>query len=172
MTDAAESVGFGGGCHWCTEAVFEALAGVGAVAQGWIAPATANDDFSEAVLLTFDPCRVGLDTLVAVHLHTHSCTADHALRGRYRSAIYTRSTLQAQHARRAIDALQRTDFDAPIITQVLPFGAFRANSDRYLHYHAQNPDRPFCQRFIAPKLALVRAHFAADSKPGGPTSAP
>ena len=172
MTAPDQRVGFGGGCHWCTEAVFEALSGVCSVAQGWIAPATALDDFSEAVLLTFDPCRIGLDTLIAVHLHTHSCTADHALRGRYRSAVYTDSTTQAHHAHGAIDTLQRCDFDAPIITQVLPFGAFRANADRYLHYHAQNPDRPFCQRFIAPKLALIHERFAANSKPADLTSAP
>ncbi len=160
-----EHVGFGGGCHWCTEAVFEALRGVTRVDQGWLAPLEDIDAFSEGVVVAFDDTQIELPTLVAVHLHTHSCTSSHALRSRYRSAIYALAADQAQRANAAIARLQTTDFDRPIITQVYRFGAFRGNQARYLHYAQRHPDQPFCERFIDPKLALLRERFATHTRP-------
>ncbi len=154
-------IGFGGGCHWCTEAVFESLRGVTRVAQGWLAPAHAATDLSEAVLIDFEPDLIGLSTLVAVHLHTHSCTSNHALRARYRSAVYALSSGQAEQATRAIAQLQRTDFQLPILTRVCRLGAFRGSDERYLHYGRRHAGQPFCERFIDPKLALLKARFAA-----------
>ena len=159
-------VGFGGGCHWCTEAVFESLRGVDRVDQGWLAPAEAPEEFSEAVVVWFDPGKIDLPSLIAVHLHTHACTSNHALRGRYRSAVYFDAPSQAVQARAAITRLQ-SDFDAPIITQVVGLGAFRGNSERYLHYWRNGSDRPFCQTFIATKLRLIRERFAKHVRPEG-----
>ena len=156
-----EQIGFGGGCHWCTEAVFEALRGVTCVDQGWLAPADCTDDFSEGVTVAFDPGQIDLATLVAIHLHTHSCTSNHALRGRYRSAVYVFSAMQAQVAQDAIAGLQGTDFDRPIITQICVFGAFRGNAERYLRYATRHAGQPFCERFVHPKLTLLRERFAA-----------
>ena len=156
--DATRRIGFGGGCHWCSEAVFESLLGVPRVDQGWLAPADSMDAYSEGVLVYFDERSIDLDTLIAVHLHTHSCTSNHALRGRYRSAIYVESAAQAPEAQAAIDALQ-PEFAAPIVTQVLPFGAFRGNDERYLHYWRRDDKRPFCETFIAPKLQKIIERF-------------
>lgn len=157
-------MGFGGGCHWCTEAVFESLLGVTRVEQGWLAPAGGADKFSEGVLTEFEPDYIDLATLVAVHLHTHSCTSNHALRDRYRSAIYVFSATQAESTKNAIARLQVTDFDLPIITEVCLFGAFRGNEERYLHYGQRHAGQPFCERFINPKLMLLRERFAARAR--------
>lgn len=160
-TDAGlQRIGLGGGCHWCTEAVFQSLAGVEKVEQGWLAPRDAPDAFSEGVVVRFDPKRIDVATLVAVHLHSHSCTSDHALRARYRSAIYVFSARQAAAASAAVGALA-PDFDAPILTCVMNFGAFRLNDERYLDYYRQDPQRPFCERFIAPKLDDLRRRFGS-----------
>lgn len=86
-------IGFGGGCHWCTEAVFQSVRGVAKVQQGWICP-IGNGDFSEAVLVHFDPILIDLTLLVAIHLHSHSATSDHAMRQKYRSAMYVFDELQ------------------------------------------------------------------------------
>ena len=157
-------IGFGGGCHWCTEAVFESLVGVLGVDQGWLAPVDAPEEFSEGVVVHFDHEAIDPDTLIAVHLHTHSCTSNHALRGRYRSAVYVNSAAQSRQAKSAISRLQ-ADFDDPIITQVLEYGAFRGNDERYRHYYRQDRDRPFCKAFIEPKLKRLLERFGTHVKP-------
>ena len=132
------------------------MAGVTHVDQGWLSSAGEPDRFSEAVLVDFDPVIVGLGHLVEVHLHTHSCTAEHALRGRYRSAVYCFGDSQTAAARTAIGALQ-VDFERPIITEVVEVGAFRQNRERYRDYYRKHPDAPFCRRWIEPKLRRVEA---------------
>ena len=83
-----DSIGLGGGCHWCTEAVFLNLKGVVRVEQGWIS-ASGAVEFSEAVLVHFNPEKISIKDLIAVHLHTHKSTSSHSMRSKYRSAVYT-----------------------------------------------------------------------------------
>jgi peptide-methionine (S)-S-oxide reductase len=61
---------FGGGCHWCTEAVFQSLIGVAKVEQGWVASTAKNNTFSEAVIVYFDDNKIDLKTLIDIHLAT------------------------------------------------------------------------------------------------------
>lgn len=65
-------MGSGGGCHWCTEAVFQALCGVSNVEQGYIKSLPPHDSFFEAVVVTLDPKDIPLDVLIYVHLRTHA----------------------------------------------------------------------------------------------------
>ncbi|WP_341503775.1 peptide-methionine (S)-S-oxide reductase [Gallaecimonas sp. GXIMD4217] len=153
-------VGLGGGCHWCTEAVFQALDGVAEVQQGHAAAAAPFDAFSEAVLVHFDERRLPLAVLIEVHLRTHACTSDHGLRQRYRSAIYSVDSGQEERARQLLAALAR-GFPAPLVTQVLPLVAFRPSPPKYQGYYRQDPDRPFCRSYIEPKLQLLLKAFGA-----------
>jgi len=121
-----QKIGFGGSCHWCTEAIFRSLSGVGEVAQGWISSDGENTTPSEAVIVYFDPAYISLATLIAIHLHTHSCTSQHSMRTKYRSAVYAFESALAQTAKDIIKDLQK-DFSEPIITQVLPFHKFKLN---------------------------------------------
>ena len=152
-------IGFGGGCHWCTEAVFQALRGVTSVAQGFIAAPPPHDSFSEAELVAFDPDVIPLSVLINVHLCTHASTSPHKMRGKYRSAIYLDGTPEAQ-VRAVLDAAQ-PDFDAPLITSVLPLVAFRASPAQFQNYYQTDAARPFCTTYIDPKLAKIRKEFAA-----------
>ena len=85
---AVETIGFGGSCHWCTEAIFQSLIGVETVQQGWISSKPPNETLSEAVLVSFNPNQISIEILIEVHLLTHSCTSEHSMRGKYRSAVY------------------------------------------------------------------------------------
>lgn len=151
-------LGFGGSCHWCTEAIFQSLKGVSSVHQGWIASVNPAASFSEAVLVDFDPDIISPATLIAVHLHTHNCTSNHSMRDKYRSAVYTFNDEQAMAARETISAMQH-EFDDPIITLVIPFRQFKLNKEGDLNYYNKNPDKPFCKRYIAPKLEVLRKQF-------------
>lgn len=160
-----ERIGFGGGCHWCTEAVFQALRGVARVDQGFIAATPPDDSFSEAVIVHYDSGIIALETLVEIHLRTHSSMSSHKLRGKYRSAVYVFDEQQEQQTLRNLSAIQM-DFAAPLVTRVLRFSAFRASDPRYQNYYAVGPDRPFCKTYIDPKLALLRRKFADQMQPG------
>jgi len=70
-----EKIAMGGGCHWCTEAVFQSLKGVQLVEQGFIASHGNSDKFSEGVIVHFDPHLIPLEVLIEIHLHTHQCTS-------------------------------------------------------------------------------------------------
>ncbi len=148
-------IGFGGGCHWCTEAVFQSLRGVEKVEQGFIRSTPPDDDWSEAVIVHFDPMQISLSVLADVHLHTHSATNTHRLRTRYRSAIYVIDDVQAVEIEAALQRI-RQDFEKPLITRVLPLVDFRVSDPCYQNYYQSNPERPFCRRHIEPKLASLR----------------
>jgi len=150
--------GFGGGCHWCTEAVFSALKGVVSVQQGWIASDSKNSSFSEGVIVEYDTDNITQDVLIAVHLYTHSSTALHSMRDKYRSAVYTFNEADTNQAKEAIANLQ-ADFDVPIITAVLPYADFKLNREDSLNYYFSDPERPFCENYINPKLKLLLKQF-------------
>lgn len=158
MSAAPEKIGLGGGCHWCTEAVFQSLGGVPEVQSGWIASTGMHNNESEAVLVHFDPEQIPLETLIEIHILTHASTSNHSMRHKYRSAIYTFTEQQTEKARACLHAMSDRH-TAPLITMVLPFANFRAVTDPYKNYYYSAPDRPFCVNMIEPKLKkLIATH--------------
>ncbi len=153
------NIGLGGGCHWCTEAVFANLRGVLQVKQGFIASTSGDTSFSEAVIVNFDPKLINLTTLIEIHLHTHASTSNHKMRGKYRSAIYSFALDQHSQSMGILDDLRST-FSADLVTRVLPFCSFRASPEKYQRYFEKNADGPFCKAYIDPKLALLRKKFS------------
>ena len=150
-------IGFGGSCHWCTEAVFQSLKGVEKVEQGWIASEEAQE-FHEAVIVHYRPQLIPLEILVEVHLYTHNSTSDHSMRKRYRSAIYTYNREQKEQADGIMKKLQR-DFSEPLITKTYTFKEFKTSEETFQNYYLKNPDKPFCKSYIDPKLKLVLDRF-------------
>jgi len=150
-----EQIAFGGGCHWCTEAIFQQLRSVNKVEQGWISSTHPNATTpSEAVIVHFDPARISLDTLTEIHLFTHNATSNHSFREKYRSAVYTFTESQYQEAQTILTKKQKL-FEKALVTKIYPFGKFRLNDEQYLNYYKSNPDKPFCQVRIEPKLRVL-----------------
>lgn len=116
--------GFGGGCHWCTEGVFQALRGVAQVEQGFVQSDPPADVWSEGVIVTFDPSVIPLATLCEVHLRTHSATRARSPRSKYRSAIYIFEDSQRPEAEQAIIGFGDAS-GKPVQTLVLPFREFK-----------------------------------------------
>lgn len=152
-------IALGGGCHWCTEAVFQALKGVTKVEQGYVASTAENTAFSEAVIVHFNTKVLPLDVLIRVHLLTHKSTSAHAMRHKYRSAVYSFSEAQKTEATLIIDGLQNR-FNYKLITKVYPFAAFKASREAIQNYYLKNPKKPFCERYINPKLILIQKEFS------------
>ncbi|MGJ8760053.1 MAG: peptide-methionine (S)-S-oxide reductase [Polaribacter sp.] len=152
-------VAFGGGCHWCTEAVFQTLIGVELVEQGWVASTETNNSFSEAVIVHFNTDKINLKTLIEIHLLTHKSTSNHSMRTKYRSAIYYFSSQQKEDSLKIIEELQ-VNFKDRIITKALTLKEFKPNTEEFQNYYQSNPDKPFCQNYINPKLIFLLQQFS------------
>ncbi|MDX1365061.1 MAG: peptide-methionine (S)-S-oxide reductase [Arenibacter latericius] len=152
-------IAFGGGCHWCTEAVFQALKGVANVKQGFVVSEGEAKTFSEAVVVEYYYNEITMEDLILIHLHTHNATSSHSMRKKYRSAIYTYNLADAERATNALQSFQ-INFDGKLITKVLPFVAFKSSDPMFHNYYLKDKEKPFCRLYISPKLSLLREKFA------------
>lgn len=96
-------------------------------------------------------------------MHTHSATANHSMRQKYRSAIYTFSKDQEVASRKAIDEIQK-DFEQTLITKILAFGNFNLNHEQFRNYYYNKSDRPFCKNYIQPKLKKLLKKFSGHAE--------
>lgn len=151
-------IGLGGSCHWCTEAIFQSLKGVEKVEQGWISSAE-EPAMSEAIIVHFKTSEISLETLIDIHLNTHSCTSNHSMRKKYRSAVYIFNSEQAKEANDILVRLS-TNFEQSLVTKVYTFEEFKLNEEQYLDYYHSNPNKPFCENVINPKMRLLLSKFS------------
>ncbi len=154
-----QKIGLGGGCHWCTEAVFQSLKGILKVEQGYIRSHGEHNDFSEAVLIYFDPEQILLKDLIEIHLYTHKSTSNHSFREKYRSAIYYLEESKKQTIKNILNQLQE-EFDHQLVTKTLKFQEFQSSRTALLDYYINDPERPFCKKHISPKLDFLKEKYA------------
>lgn len=167
-----ETATLGGGCFWCTEAVFQPLRGVETVVSGYSGGQMLNPDYrnvcngttghAEVIQLQFDPSQMSYADVLRIHLATHDPTTlnrQGADRGtQYRSVIFTHSAEQQATAEQVVKEMQ-ANFSEPIVTQVLPAETFYAAEAYHQNYYRSNPGAGYCQVVIHPKLSKVRALF-------------
>ncbi|WP_298610348.1 peptide-methionine (S)-S-oxide reductase MsrA [uncultured Thiothrix sp.] len=167
-----ETIVLGGGCFWCTEAVFQQLRGVKQVISGYSGGQMLNPDYrsvcngntghAEVIQLQFDPSQISYADLLRIHLTTHDPTTlnrQGADRGtQYRSVIFTHSTEQQATAQQVVQEMQ-AHFDDPIVTQIMPAEIFYPAEDYHQNYYRSNPGAGYCQAVISPKLSKARALF-------------
>jgi len=158
MDATLNKIAFGGGCHWCTEAVFQQVTGVLKVEQGYVASTGKNADYSEGVIVYYDRDKIYLTSLIEIHLHTHQSTSNHSMRKKYRSAIYYFDDKDEINALAILKKL-RINFENEIITKVLPFVSFKSSREEIQNYYLKGLDKPFCQNFISPKLDILKKKF-------------
>lgn len=169
----------GGGCFWCVEAALRLLAGVSRVTSGYAGGASAQPtyrqictgttDHAEVVQVEFDPVLIDYRTLLTAFFTIHDPTTrdrqGHDIGTQYRSVIFTHSAEQDRIARDLIAALDAARiWPDPIVTAVLPAPTFWPAEDYHQDYFARNPAQPYCRAVVAPKVAKLRAQFAARLK--------
>jgi peptide-methionine (S)-S-oxide reductase len=147
-------LGFGGGCHWCTEAVFQAIDGVESVEQGYLSSTAPYENKSEAVIIHFTD-QVDLEKLIDIHLQTHAATKQHSRRNDYRSAIYYFDEELKNRIGEIIISLSQKRKQT-YITKVLALESFEPSRESIQNYYQTRPEAPFCKRYIEPKLELVK----------------
>lgn len=175
MTAKTEVAVFGGGCFWCTEAVFSAMTGVLAVKSGYCGGHVQQPTYEqvctkltghiEVVQIEFDPALVSYPELLEVFFATHDPTTPgrqgNDVGPQYQSAIFVQSDAQksaAEEAIKAVDASGR--FAEPVCTQLLPAATFWPAEDMHDDYFALHPEQSYCQFVIAPKVSKFKKQFS------------
>jgi peptide-methionine (S)-S-oxide reductase len=179
MTQSGGSAGsevatVGGGCFWCTEAVFSELRGVEKVESGYAGGTTPDPSYdevcsdttghAEVVKITYDPKIISYEQLLRVFFTVHDPTtlnrqgADAGTQ--YRSVIFYHDQGQKETAERVIRETNESKmWGRQIVTQVSPFKAFYKAEDYHQDYYKNNPTQGYCSVVIAPKVAKFRKKY-------------
>ena len=169
-----QSIVLGGGCFWCTEAVYKEVRGVTDVESGYSNGETPNPNYeqvctgrtghSEVVKLTYDPAQVStrqlLEIFFAVHDPTQLNRQGNDVGTQYRSGIYFTTPEQKQVAEALLREMERDRlFDAPIVTEVQPLANYWPAEDYHQDFFEKNPHQGYCLAVAAPKVAKFRKTF-------------
>jgi len=169
-----EVITLGGGCFWCTEAVFSELRGVVKVESGYAGGTVPNPTYqqvctgttghAEVVQVTFDPSVISLKEILEVFFTTHDPTTLNRQGGdtgtQYRSVVFYHTPEQQAVAEQVIKELTAAKlWRNRVVTELTPFATFYKAEDYHQEYFANNGGQPYCQVVIAPKVAKFREHY-------------
>ena len=176
---SSETATLAGGCFWCLEAVFERVKGVERVESGYSGGrvpdptyeqvSTGTTGHAECLQVEFDPAVLSYRDLLRIFFAFHDPTTPDRqgpdAGTQYRSAIFWHDPAQRAAAGQVIAELTKSGvFDAPIVTEVVPFEAFYPAEGHHQGYYDRNPDQPYCRIVIAPKVAKLRKLYASRLK--------
>ena len=166
---------FGGGCFWCTEAVFQMLKGVIKVEPGYAGGTLENPSYervsegnsghAEVIQVTYDPTLITFEDLLTVFFGSHDPTTPNRQGNdvglQYRSVIFYDSDADRLVAEKVIKEVNESLADGTrVVTQLVPLEKFYPAETYHKDYYAKNSSAPYCQLIIEPKLEKVRKRFA------------
>jgi peptide-methionine (S)-S-oxide reductase len=169
-----ETATLGGGCFWCTEAVYLEMKGVIKVVPGYSGghiknPAyrevtTGRTGHAEVVQITFDTDVTSFSDILEVFFMTHDPTTlnrqGNDVGTQYRSAIFYHNDKQKTIAENVVKLFEEEGvYDDPIVTEITPFDAFYLAEDYHHNYFARNKNQPYCQFVVAPKVEKFKKIF-------------
>jgi peptide-methionine (S)-S-oxide reductase len=166
---------FGGGCFWCTEAVFKMLKGVVSVTPGYAGGTTKNPTYddvcggftghAEVTRIEYDPAQISFRSLMTVFFATHDPTTlnrqGNDVGTQYRSIILYTTSTQKEEAETFIREIDESTKEGnPVVTEVKPLTEFYEAENYHRDYFAHHPDQAYCQLVISPKVKKVQEKFA------------
>lgn len=169
-----ETIVFGGGCFWCTEAVFNMLRGVISVEPGYAGGDTPNPTYeqisggdtghAEVIKIDYDADVVPLETLLTIFFASHDPTTlnrqGNDVGTQYRSVVLCDNEAQIIVCKKFIEELNTSaTAGAPIITEVTMLEKFYPAEDYHKNYYENNKQQGYCQVVINPKLKKVQEKF-------------
>jgi peptide-methionine (S)-S-oxide reductase len=165
----------GGGCFWCTEAIFSELRGVKKVVPGFSGGTVPNPTYeqvcagttghAEVVQITFDPAVISFKRLLQIFFTVHDPTTPNRqgadVGSQYRSIILYHTEEQKKIALEVMKEVEeRRIWSRPIVTQLVPFKEFYEAEDYHRDYFKKNPLQPYCLLMISPKVRKFRKEYA------------
>ena len=175
MTQSLETITLGGGCFWCTEAVFVQVRGVVDVESGYSngqmhAPTyedvcTGTTGHNEVVKLVYDPAQISTREVLEIFFCIHDPTTPNRQGNdsgtQYRSGIYFSTPEQQAVAREVIAEMTASGvYGRAIVTEVVPVNNYWPAEDYHQDFFARNPHQGYCMAVAAPKVAKFRKTFA------------
>lgn len=172
---------FGGGCFWCTEAVFQMLKGVSKVESGYAGGHIANPSYeqvatrktghAEVIRVTYDPSLISYQDLLTVFFGSHDPTTPNRqgydVGEEYRSIILYETEEERKIAEKMIQeiedslkAMSARGKDMPIVTQVVPLEEFYPAEGNHQNFYKKNQGSMYCNLVIEPKIEKVRKRFS------------
>ena|SRR5665213_1910703 len=173
--EQSRSAVFGGGCFWCTEAIFQMLNGVSKVESGYAGGkmekpsyeqvSSGNTGHAEVIRITYDPAIISYEDLLTVFFGSHDPTTPNQqgadIGEQYRSIILYQNEEEKAMAERISKEIQDSLTDGTrVVTQILPLGQFFKAEDYHQNYFKMNTSAPYCQIVIEPKIEKVKKRFA------------
>jgi peptide-methionine (S)-S-oxide reductase len=174
MTSPSETITLGGGCFWCTEAVFERVRGVTAVESGYCNGTQPNPSYeqvcsgrtghTEVIRVMFDPAQITLREVLEIFFVVHDPTTlnrqGNDTGTQYRSGIYFHAPGQERVAREVLAELNE-HHGGKVVTELLPEANYTRAEDYHQHYFANHPGQGYCAFVVAPKVEKFRKTFAS-----------
>ena len=171
-----ESIVLGGGCFWCTEAVFSEVRGVEKVESGYSGGTVPNPTYeevctgrtghAEVVKVSFDPSEISLADILEIFFDVHDPTSlnrqGEDVGTQYRSAIFYYDDAQKETIDRVVQNVKNSGkYRRPIVTSVEKFKAFYPSEEYHHNYYNRNGSAPYCRAVISPKLQNFRHSYGA-----------
>ncbi|MGH8047025.1 MAG: peptide-methionine (S)-S-oxide reductase MsrA [Chthoniobacterales bacterium] len=159
----------GGGCFWCTEAVYENVPGIQSVVSGYAGGTTKDPTYeevctgrtghAEVIQITYDPAKISYEKIIDLFWHAHDPTTlnrqGNDTGTQYRSIILYGTPGEKAAAEKSLEAA-RKDFKDPIVTEIKPLEKFYPAEKYHQDFYANNPDNPYAAAVIPPKLEKFR----------------
>ncbi|MDH6593522.1 peptide-methionine (S)-S-oxide reductase [Variovorax sp. TBS-050B] len=176
---STESIVLGGGCFWCTEAVFDRVQGVVDVESGYsngqvVKPTyeqvcTGRTGHAEVVKVSFDPAVIGLRQILEIFFVVHDPTTlnrqGNDVGTQYRSGIYYTGEAQKQVAEEVIREIEASKtYRDPVVTEVAPLANYSTAEAYHQDYFLNNPNQGYCAFVVGPKVEKFQKTFASRVK--------
>lgn len=170
-----ETAIFGGGCFWCTEAIFKSLRGVISVTPGYAGGKMENPGYhdvstgetghAEVVKIEFDPKIIPYEDLLDVFWHTHNPTTlnrqGNDIGTQYRSVILWTNEEQKKIAEKSLETLKKSgEYEGAVVTELVPLDKFYEAEEYHKNFYVNHKDEPYCQLVITPKLQKLKDKYA------------
>jgi peptide-methionine (S)-S-oxide reductase len=164
-TNHTETAVFGGGCYWCTEAIYQMLPGVKSVASGFAGGTKDNPTYeevctgrtghAEVIQIEYDPKAISYEKLLDTFWEAHDPTTlnrqGNDVGTQYRSVILYKTDDEKAAAEKSKAAAQK-HFSQPIVTEIVPLKKFWKAEDYHQNYFRTHPNQPYCRAVIRPKV--------------------
>ena len=169
-----ETATVGGGCFWCTEAVFQRITGVTSVVSGYAggtdpsptykAICTGTTGHAEVIQIKFDPKTISYDELLFVFFKTHDPTTLNRQGNdegpQYRSAVFFHDEKQKESAETIMKKIGDSDlYENPIVTEITAASTRYVAEDYHINFYANNPGNGYCNAFIPDKIKKLKKLF-------------
>ena len=174
MQNKTQTATLAGGCFWCLEAIYDSIKGVTSVESGYAGGHTPNPTYkqictgttghAEVVQVTFDPEIITfqdlLNTFFTIHDPTTLNRQGNDIGTQYRSAIFYHNNSQRSKSEEVMSRIEAAGiWSTPIVTEITQFEKFYPAEGYHQDYYARNPQQPYCQVVIAPKVAKFRKQY-------------